>query len=42
MLAQSNEERAEELMEHAQADALNKWQYFSQLAAMNFSKPAAE
>ncbi|MHB8806404.1 MAG: pyruvate:ferredoxin (flavodoxin) oxidoreductase [Anaerolineaceae bacterium] len=42
MLARSNETRAEELMEHAQADARERWKYFSQLAEMDFSKPAAE
>ena len=42
MLARSNETRAEELMEHAQADALERWKYFSQLAEMDFSKPATE
>jgi len=39
MLAQTNEARAEELMEKAQADAFEKWKYFSQLAAMDFSQP---
>jgi pyruvate-ferredoxin/flavodoxin oxidoreductase len=42
MLVQSNEARAEELMEHAQADARERWKYFNQLAEMDFSKPAAE
>jgi len=42
MLVQSNEARAEELMENAQADAIERWKYFSQLAALDFSNPAAE
>ncbi|HOJ02130.1 MAG TPA: thiamine pyrophosphate-dependent enzyme, partial [Anaerolineaceae bacterium] len=42
MLVQSNEARAEELMESAQADAIERWKYFSQLAALDFSNPAAE
>ncbi len=39
MLLQSNEERAEMLMKHAQSDALSRWQYFSQLAAMEYNEP---
>ena len=42
MLVQSNEERAEKLMKHAQQDAEAKWKYYSQLAAMDYSKPSAE
>ena len=42
MLVQSNEERAEKLMEHAQEDAIEKWKYYSQLAAMDYSKSSAE
>ena len=42
MLVQSNEARAEELMESAQADAKERWKYFSQLAALDFSKSKAE
>ncbi len=42
MLVQSNEERAEELMKHAQHDATERWKYYSQLAAMDYSEPSAE
>ncbi|NMC29316.1 MAG: pyruvate:ferredoxin (flavodoxin) oxidoreductase [Pelolinea sp.] len=42
MLVQSNEARAEELMESAQTDANERWKYFSQLAALDFSKSKAE
>ncbi len=41
MLVQSNEERAEELMKSAQSDAIARWKYFNQLAAMDYSKPEA-
>jgi len=39
MLVQSNEERAELLMKHAQSDAQARWKYLSQLAAMDYSNP---
>ena len=39
MLVQSNEERAEMLMKHAQSDAQARWKYLSQLAAMDYSNP---
>ncbi len=42
MLVQSNEERAEELMKHAEKDALSRWQFYSQMAAMDYSQPTAE
>lgn len=42
MLVQSNEERAEELMKHAEKDALSRWQLYSQMAAMDYSQPTAE
>ncbi len=38
MLTQSDEERAEMLLKSAQADVKNRWQYYQQMAAMNFAK----
>ena len=38
MLLQSDEERAEELMKHAQIDADRRWKLYEQLAAMDYSK----
>jgi pyruvate-ferredoxin/flavodoxin oxidoreductase len=38
MLAQSNEERAEELLKLAQGDALERWQKYSQMAALSFGE----
>lgn len=37
MLVQSDESRAEELLKQAQQDVDKKWQFYSQMAAMNFS-----
>ena len=42
MLVQSNEERAEKLMQLAQKDADERWLRYSQMAAMNFGAEGAE
>jgi len=42
MLLQSNEKRAEELMKNAQADAVSRWNTYSQMAAMQYGKPKEE
>jgi pyruvate-ferredoxin/flavodoxin oxidoreductase len=42
MLLQSNEKRAEELMKNAQADAVSRWNTYSQMAAMQYGKPEDE
>lgn len=39
MLTQTNEERAEMLLKQAQQDAQNRWQKYSQMAAMSYEKP---
>ena len=39
MLTQTNEERAEMLLKEAQQDALNRWQKYSQMAAMSYEMP---
>jgi pyruvate-ferredoxin/flavodoxin oxidoreductase len=41
MLVQSNEERAEMLIKLAQKDADERWQQYSQLAAMQYGQPEA-
>jgi len=41
MLVQSNEERAEMLIKLAQQDADERWQHYSQLAAMSYGQPKA-
>ena len=38
MLVQSNEERAEELLKLAQGDALERWQRYSQMAALPYGE----
>jgi pyruvate-ferredoxin/flavodoxin oxidoreductase len=38
MLVQSNEERAEELLKLAQNDALERWQRYSQMAALSYGE----
>ena len=40
MLLQQDEERAEELMKGAQADAKRRWSLYSQMAAMDYSQMA--
>ena len=40
MLLQQDEERAEELMKGAQADAKRRWLLYSQMAAMDYSQMA--
>ena len=42
MLVQSNEERAELLIKHAQEDALERWQKYSQMAAVDYSQTQPE
>ena len=39
MLLQSDEKRAEELMQKAQVGAVNRWKLYSQMAAMQYSEP---
>jgi pyruvate-ferredoxin/flavodoxin oxidoreductase len=39
MLTQTNEERAEKLLKLAQGDALERWQKYSQMAAVQYEKP---
>ena len=41
MLVQSNEERAEMLIKLAQQDAEDRWQRYSQMAAMQYGQPEA-
>jgi pyruvate-ferredoxin/flavodoxin oxidoreductase len=38
MLVQANEERAEELLKLAQSDALDRWQKYSQMAALSYGE----
>ena len=39
MLTQTDEQRAEDLMEKAQGDARSRWELYKQMAAMNYSGP---
>ena len=38
MLTQTNEERAELLLKEAQDDAVDRWEKYRQLAAMDYSQ----
>jgi hypothetical protein len=40
MLAQSNEERAEQLLKLAREDARARWNFYSQMAAMHYGENA--
>ena len=42
MLLQTDEQRAEDLMEKAQGDARSRWDLYRQMAAMNYSGPMTD
>jgi len=42
MLLQSNEERAEMLMQKAKKDASSRWNLYQQMADMHYTKPESK
>ena len=42
MLVQSDESRAELLLKQAQNDVSKRWEYYQQMAAMHYEKPAGD